>query len=100
MSCSTQYLCLATVWLFLNSFPSNAQSQAATWGIFENHGEIGSNRISGSAGFDPKQRVYTVAGGGTNRLNTNDVLHFLWKKLSGDVSLAADIAFVGTSGGS
>src|SRR6185436_17043772 len=29
---------------------------------------------------------------------TNDAFHFVWKKMSGDVTLAADIAFIGTGG--
>ncbi len=29
---------------------------------------------------------------------TNDALHFVWKKVSGDLTLAADIAFAGTGG--
>jgi hypothetical protein len=39
---------------------------------------------------DDARRAYTVAGGGANMWSTNDAFHFVWKKVSGDVSLAAD----------
>ena len=43
--------------------------------------------------FDGEHRAYTVAGGGENMWFTNDAFHFVWKKVSGDVTLAADITF-------
>jgi Tol biopolymer transport system component len=75
-----------------------ARGQSAPIGIFENQNDIGATRHAGSAEFDAFRRVYTVAGGGENMWFTNDAFHFVWKKVSGDVTLAADISFVGTGG--
>src|SRR2546426_6123944 len=75
-----------------------ARGPSATIGIFENQSDIGATRHAGAAVFDASRRVYTVAGGGENMWFTNDAFHFVWKKLSGDVTLAADIAFLGTGG--
>jgi hypothetical protein len=67
-------------------------------GIFENHGDIGSVLHAGSASFDSARGAYTVTGSGENMWFGIDDFHFVWKKLSGDVALSADIAFVGEKG--
>jgi TolB protein len=71
---------------------------AADLGLFEHHGDVGVTRHAGSVLFESASKTYTVAGGGANMWFTNDALHFVWKKVSGDVALAADIAFLGTGG--
>ncbi len=72
--------------------------QAATFGAFEGHLDIGSTKHAGSVEFDPLRGAYLVAGGGANMWFTNDAFHFVWKKVSGDVTLAADISFLGEGG--
>ena len=74
---------------------SAVEGGAAPVGIFEAHADVGGPKRAGSVVFNPTQRTYTIAGGGKNMWFTNDALHFVWKKISGDVSLAADIAFQG-----
>jgi TolB protein len=69
----------------------------ADLGLFTDHTEVGNPGRAGAAEFDAARRAYTITGGGANMWFTNDVFHFVWKKVSGDVTLAADIAFVGTS---
>ena len=81
-----------------NTVPAAGGLRAADLGVFENHGDIGATKQVGSAGFNAVSRAYTVAGGGANMWFTNDAFHFLWKKVSGDVTLAADIAFLGAGG--
>lgn len=77
---------------------ANAQTNPATLDMFTAHTDIGGPRNAGSAEYDAAQRTYTVAGGGANMWFTNDAFHFVWKKVSGDVTLAADVAFIGTGG--
>ena len=67
-------------------------------GLFENHGEVGKPGKAGSIAFDAVTQVYLVAGGGLNMWGTNDDFHFVWKRLSGDCSLAADIEMLGAGG--
>jgi TolB protein len=67
-------------------------------GIFSEEGDIGNVAKAGSASFDPANGEYLIAGSGGNMWFTNDAFHFVWKKMSGDLSLAADIKFLGTGG--
>ncbi len=67
-------------------------------GLFEGRGDIGAVKHAGSVEFDAARRAYTVAGGGANMWFTNDAFHFVWKKVSGDVTLAADITFPDAGG--
>jgi Tol biopolymer transport system component len=64
-------------------------------GIFEGNGDIGNVKYPGSVNFNPSDSTYTVSGGGTNMWFNKDELHYVWKQMSGDVSLAADIKWVG-----
>lgn len=64
-------------------------------GIFEGSVDIGNVGYSGSVEFDPSDSSYTLSGSGTNMWSDRDELHFVWKKISGDISLAADIEWVG-----
>ena len=75
-----------------------ARAQNSSVGLFENHSDVGATRHGGSAEYDEQRRTYTVAGGGENMWFTNDAFHFVWRKVSGDVTLAADISFLGAGG--
>ena len=76
---------------------ANAQSNPPSPGIFTADTDIGTPHHAGSVQYDAAQQTYTVGGGGVNMWFTNDACHFVWKKVSGDVTLAADINFIGTS---
>jgi len=67
-------------------------------GIFDDHADAGTVLHAGSAEFDAGTKTYTVSGSGENMWATADAFHFVWKKVSGDVSLAADIRFPGEGG--
>jgi len=71
---------------------------AAALGLFENETEIGAPKRPGAVEWDAGAGTYTVSGGGANMWFTNDVFHFVWKRVSGDVSLSADIALLGAGG--
>jgi len=68
---------------------------AQNLGIFKGHGDIGSVKHEGSVQFDNTTKSYTISGSGSNMWFDNDELHFVWKKMSGDISLASDIEFIG-----
>jgi len=67
-------------------------------GMFFEQADIGNVAKPGSVGFDPATSEYLIAGGGENMWFTNDAFHFVWKEMTGDLSLAADIKFLGTGG--
>ena len=62
-------------------------------GIFEGQSDVGSAVVPGSATFDPATNQYTIHSAGYNIWYTRDEFRFLWKKMSGDVSLAASASF-------
>ncbi len=66
---------------------------SASVGIFTGAGDVGETKHAGRAVYEAGADRYSVSGGGANMWFTNDALHFVWTKVSGDVSLAADIAF-------
>jgi TolB protein len=74
-----------------------ASSHGADVGLFESHQDIGPTR-PGGVEYDAAAGSYIVTGGGANMWFTNDAFHFVWKKISGDVTLAADIKFLGGGG--
>jgi hypothetical protein len=67
-------------------------------GIFEGQSDIGSALIPGSSRFDPLKSQYTIISAGYNIWYVRDEFRFLWKKMSGDISLAADISYPDSSG--
>ena len=75
-----------------------AQSQPLPHGIFTDHQDVGTVLHPGSAVYDTATHTYTLSGSGENMWFGVDDFHFAWKKVSGDVALTADIAFLGTSG--
>ncbi len=67
-------------------------------GIFDGQSDVGSAVVPGSATFDEATGTYTINSAGYNIWYNRDEFRFLWKKLSGDASLAADIAFPNPKG--
>jgi hypothetical protein len=67
-------------------------------GIFEGQSDIGSAVVPGSASYDAQTRQYTIHSAGYNVWYTRDEFRYLWKKMSGDISLAADVAFPDPNG--
>jgi len=67
-------------------------------GVFTGQSDIGSPTIDGSASFDAATKSYTIHSAGYNVWYTRDEFRYLWKPLSGDVSLAADISFPDPNG--
>lgn len=62
-------------------------------GIFDAQSDVGSAVINGSSSYDAAKRQYSITSAGYNIWYVRDEFRFLWKKMHGDVSLAADINF-------
>jgi hypothetical protein len=84
--------------VLLTIFISVAGLFGAPIGIFEGATEIGAPSKRGAANFDSTAGRYTIAGGGSNMWFAADAFYFVWKKVSGDHSLAADIQFPKSGG--
>ncbi|HEU5081599.1 MAG TPA: hypothetical protein VFT72_20465 [Opitutaceae bacterium] len=67
-------------------------------GVFSGQSDIGGAVVKGSSRFDAKTGAYTIDSAGYNIWYTRDEFRYLWKKVSGDVSLAADIRFPNPEG--
>ncbi|HVV28564.1 MAG TPA: hypothetical protein VHC40_11430 [Rhizomicrobium sp.] len=62
-------------------------------GIFDGQTEVGAALAPGSAGYDTASRTYTISAAGYNIWYGRDEFRFLWKTMSGDVSLAASVVW-------
>jgi len=67
-------------------------------GIFDGHQDVGTVLHPGAVEYDSSHRTYTISGSGENMWFGADDFHFVWKKVSGDIALTSDIAFLGTGG--
>ncbi|MDZ7639907.1 MAG: hypothetical protein U5J83_16925 [Bryobacterales bacterium] len=72
-----------------------AQSTTPSLGLFEASTDVGTVRVAGASHYDTQSATYRLSGAGENMWLATDAFHFVWKKLSGDFRLAADIAFEG-----
>jgi TolB protein len=77
---------------------ASAQETSSAFGAFESHSDIGKLLHPGSVEYDGTKHSYTIAGSGENMWLGADAFHFVWKKVSGDATLAADISFLGGGG--
>ena len=74
-----------------------AVPMAVPVGLFESHGDIGTVLHAGSMEFDAAKGSYAMAASGENMWATKDAFQFVWKKMTGDITLTADISFLGKS---
>jgi TolB protein len=83
---------LAAAAAFLICCPVQA---ADTVGTFEGHSDVGVNPKAGSAEFNSATHEYRITGGGANLWAAEDAFQFVWRRLSGDVTITADVQFIG-----
>jgi hypothetical protein len=58
---------------------------------------VGQTPAGCKAEYDAAKGEYRITGAGANMWGATDAFYFVWKKVSGDVTLTADIQWVGTS---
>lgn len=75
-----------------------APASAQTIGLFESQSDIGTLLHPGAAEFDVTANTYTLTSSGDNMWAAEDDFHFVWKKVTGDVMITAEIAFPATTG--
>jgi TolB protein len=66
-------------------------------GFFTNEGSVGQTPAGCKAHYDSAKSEYRITGGGANVWGASDAFYFVWKKVAGDITLTADIQWVGTS---
>ncbi len=81
--------------LFLSALSLHAlraESQQSL-GIFEGQSDVGTVVPPGKLAYNQGTGVYTISAAGANIWSTEDGFHFVWKKVSGDVALTAEMNF-------
>lgn len=66
-------------------------------GIFTDESSVGQTPPGVKAEYDAAKGEYRITGGGANVWGTADAFYFVWKKSAGDLTLTADVQWVGTS---
>jgi hypothetical protein len=79
-------------------FHRSSRNFATPIGSFDGQSDIGSAVIPGSASYDAGTKQYTLNSAGYNVWYQRDEFRFLWKKMSGNVSIAANITFPDPNG--
>src|SRR5690242_3493103 len=80
----------------LTALPSVPALHAQTGvGDFESHGDVGDTPKKGDVVYDAASHEYRVTGGGANIWANADAFQFVWKKVSGNVAITADVKFIG-----
>jgi TolB protein len=82
---------------FANALLRAGVDPVAQIGIFEGRGDVGTVLHQGAAEYDAGKGSYTITASGENMWLSKDAFQFVWKKMSGDMTLTADISFVGKS---
>ena len=62
-------------------------------GAFDGQSDVGAALVPGSASYDAGTKQYTIRSAGYNIWYSRDEFRYVWKKVSGDASLAADVSF-------
>ena len=60
-------------------------------GQFDGQTDVGGALAPGSASYDAAAKIYTINSAGYNIWYQRDEFRYLWKKMSGDVSMAATV---------
>jgi TolB protein len=80
------------------AFSAVLSAQSGPLGLFEDRGDVGTVLNPGAVQYDAAKKIYTITGSGDNMWAAADAFQFVWKKMSGDVDLSADIAFANSTG--
>ena len=85
----------AVALLFFRCSAASQNAPPAALGIFEQSADVGITPLKGSTTYDAGSGEYRITGGGANIWARTDAFQFVWKRLSGDMSVTADIHFIG-----
>ncbi len=79
----------------VSAAPVREAVPAESLGVFEGHADVGVVLHRGSVNYDTGKATYTISASGENMWAARDDFHYVWKKVSGELALAADVAFLG-----
>src|SRR5258708_236944 len=82
------------VFLALALASSAGAQSAGNLGIFEGAGDVGKPAHKGSVVYDSASKEYRITGGGDNMWAGRDDFFFVWRKVTGDVVITANLKIV------
>lgn len=71
------------------------QSQPTNFDLFEARTDVGKVQIPGSIAYDGAKKELRMTASGANIWDKEDAFFFAWRKVSGDLTMAAHVDFVG-----
>src|SRR5579863_3811715 len=74
---------------------AGALAQTGKLGVFTNSGDVGGPAIKGSTQFDAAKGQYRMTGAGANMWAKEDQFQYVWREMSGNVSITATMQFLG-----
>jgi TolB protein len=93
-----RYVSMKELLLVMLGLASAAAAQTSgALGIFEGASDVGAPSHKGSVVYDAARKEYRVTGGGNNMWGSRDDFFFVWRKVTGDVILTANVKII--SGG-
>ena len=79
-------------------FHRPARTTDVPLGVFDGQSDVGSAVVPGNSSYDAIRRQYTLTSAGYNIWYSRDEFRYVWKKMSGDAWLAADVTFPNPNG--
>ena len=64
-------------------------------GAFTDQTDVGILHHAGGCTYDPDQQIYTITGAGANIWGTHDDFHYVWRRMTGNFIVTAQVNFVG-----
>jgi WD40 repeat protein len=87
-------LCAVVILVCIEVAPAIG-AQAESLGDFEGSSSVGKIEIPGTVDFDKPRRLYRISGSGANIWGNSDQFQYVWRKVSGDLDMSADVEWVG-----
>jgi TolB protein len=81
--------------LVLCLLASSAFAQTGKLGAFTNSGDVGGPAIKGSTQFDAAKGQYRMTGAGANMWAKEDQFQYVWREMTGNVTVTATMQFLG-----
>jgi TolB protein len=85
---------VVTLVLFVTCLAA-VQAQVAEPKLFERRTDVGKIKIPGSAKFDPAKKQWRITASGANIWGNEDAFYFVWRKVAGNLTMTAHVAFAG-----
>ncbi len=73
----------------------SAPLAAGPLGDFTEQTDVGTLHHAGTCTYDPTQQIYTITGAGANIWGTHDDFHYVYRRLTGNFIVTAQVNFVG-----